>query len=181
MAGLNKKQLAEALTAITGHLDVKFDGRAFLSLAGGHYMLSVRELTGIEHFSSKDPTEVIGRLLPKDDSVRVSTQVEEIYAAYPRRRDPGSAKLAIKTALIDPEIPHPDRFAYLLAAVQLYAASQQERGEDRTNFIPYPATWMRRKSYLNAPKMVLAWMAGARLAAKLTPRDWSARPGDAQS
>jgi hypothetical protein len=76
--------------------------------------------------------------------------VDEIFRLYPRKRDIGAAREAIRAALKDTEIPCPknQRAAFLINAVKTYAAFVESKKTDQY-MIPYPATWFRRKSYLN--------------------------------
>ena len=183
MAGLTKSQVVAALCSLTEHMSRRYNGCAALSLAAGQYILSVREITGTHHFTTKKAEEIIDRIFCKELSDEIVQQVEEIYEAYPRRRDPHAARLAIRTAIADAEIPHPDKFSFLLTAVMMFALHCKSTNKD-ASYIPYPATWIRRKSYLNAPQAVLKAMdklpqIRAQLSQK--PREWNAKPKDAAS
>jgi hypothetical protein len=63
------------------------------------------------------------------------SEVDAIYAAYPRRVAPGAAKKAIAKALA--KVP----FVVLMDAVCEYAKAMHGRDP---NFIPYPATWFNQ-------------------------------------
>jgi len=86
--------------------------------------------------------------------LKIEDQIQIIYDAYPRRRDIGAARKAIKRALADKEIPGPaaKRADTLLRAVHRYNEFVVLKRVER-DYIPYPATWFNRKSYLNGMGM----------------------------
>jgi len=93
-------------------------------------------------------------------------QVDDIYAAYPRKEKPRDAKLAIEKAFKLPECReaaewHEDRddsdnidmvYEFLLERTKRYAlyCAKHEGDLKRNgqNFIPYPQTWFNAQSYL---------------------------------
>lgn len=93
----------------------------------------------------------LDELLSSQRDSRENEIIKEIYTAYPRHRDIEAARKAIRRALRDPEIPGPasGRAAFLLNATKMFAEHVQKRGTER-DYIPYPATWFNRKSYLNS-------------------------------
>lgn len=152
---MNRKELERALTELTRLLQEKYDGAAAISLAAGHYILTIRELGGNHSIHGTDPGKMLDALMGKGCVCDVGDeQVMVLYRMYPRSRDIGAARRAIRSALNDREIPHADRYLYLQTAVDLY---RRHCPED-PKMIPYPATWFNRKSYLNEQQAVLKCM-----------------------
>ena len=87
----------------------------------------------------------------KDKATKTEQMVEQIYQAYPRRRDKKAARKAIMKAMWDHEIPLPltRRPAFVLEATRRYAKFVSDRATPQDK-IPYPATWFNRGSYLNS-------------------------------
>ena len=87
----------------------------------------------------------------KDDKAykpKVS-EIEAIYAAYPRRVKPTEAKKRIESALISLRKEHGDEnFAYLLDRTRKFANSPAgKRGE----FTPHPSSWYNQGRYMDDP------------------------------
>lgn len=81
------------------------------------------------------------------------SDVNEIYRAYPRKKDKGAAFKAIDRALRRLEdgengrkLLYDDCVLFLLTAVQEFASSP---AGNRGQFTPYPATFFNRSSYLD--------------------------------
>ncbi len=72
--------------------------------------------------------------------------IDEIYRAYPRKKQPEAARRAIVKALglIAKREGIPDAATWLTGRVQAYAVS---RANEDPQFTPYPATWFRAGSY----------------------------------
>ena len=90
------------------------------------------------------------------------TEFEQWYSLYPRKQSRGAAERAFKKARKDTDLPT------LIAGLE--ASMAQWNSERRTrDKIPYPATWLNGKSWLDE--------IPGRTSAKGTPRsgrDWSA-------
>lgn len=69
----------------------------------------------------------------------------EWYAAYPRKRDPGQARRAYRTAL------RKTSPAVLLMAARAYADECYRTGRD-PKFIKHPSTWLNAEAWANAPE-----------------------------
>ncbi|HEX3319437.1 MAG TPA: hypothetical protein VHR84_01930 [Terriglobales bacterium] len=88
-------------------------------------------------------------------SLALSSEVDSIYEAYPRKKKPAEAKKAIRKALtrlfkggIRGSEPFADERAsasYLLERTSLYARSPDG---NRGKYTPYPASWFNAESYL---------------------------------
>lgn len=68
----------------------------------------------------------------------------EWYAAYPRKRDPGQARKAYRTAL------HKASPAVLLMAARAYAVECGRTARD-PKFIKHPTTWLNAEAWTNPP------------------------------
>lgn len=76
-----------------------------------------------------------------------ATPAERIYSAYPRKVARKDAMKAIANALA--AVP----FEKLFAATTAYAeAVAKWTPDERAKFVPHPATWFNRESYLDDPK-----------------------------
>lgn len=102
---------------------------------------------------------------------------EAIYQAYPRKIGKQAALKAIRAAIkqVDRSGPldgHDSAGSYLLERVQTYAAAVAQWPARDQEFVPHPATWFNRGSYLDDPR---EWQAkGARAAGPAAPsRDYS--------
>ncbi len=71
----------------------------------------------------------------------VDREVEEVYAAYPRKVGKGQAIRAIRAAL------KLAGFEVLLAATQAYANAVGAWSESDRQFVPYPATWFNGRRW----------------------------------
>jgi hypothetical protein len=88
-------------------------------------------------------------------SLALSSEVDGIYDAYPRKKKPADAKKAIRKALtrllkvgVDGSEPFADEraaAAYLLKRTEFYAKSPDG---NRGKYTPYPASWFNAESYL---------------------------------
>ncbi len=78
-------------------------------------------------------------------------QVEAIYEAYPRKKEPRTAKLAIERALvrIKRDGQHEDPAAWLYDRTLRYAASP---AGNKDKYTPYPATWFNAEGFNEDPE-----------------------------
>lgn len=182
---MTRKVLEQALLELSRIIEERFDGRAALSLAAGQFILTTRELTGDHSIHDQNPSKILDAMLGRGCVCGVEdAAIMVLYRSYPRPRDVEAARRAIRGALVDTEIPHPDRYLFLQVAVQLYKTHY--KGDPK--MIPYPATWFRRKSYLNNPAAVLRTMQVQRPDLMPARPNWStdrfksssASPKDAQ-
>lgn len=101
---------------------------------------------------------------------------EAIYQAYPRKVGKTAAIKAITAALrqvnkCGPLDGHATAGDYLLERAQSYAEAVATWPARDREYIPMPATWFNRGSYLDDPR---EWQAkGARTATTDQPRDYS--------
>lgn len=142
-------------------LQVGAEARVVISRDG--YLFEVKGNTGISCIHSSDPkvfASELNRVRIAESKIVCDIDSQSIYNSYPRRRDIAAARVAIQRAMKDTEIPcaAKDRPLFLALAVGLYSLVCKREGKELT-YIPYPATWFNRKSYLNGSKMVLALMA----------------------
>jgi hypothetical protein len=72
---------------------------------------------------------------------RVDREVEEVYAAYPRKVGKGQAVRAIRSAM------KLVGFELLLASVQAFADVVATWPESDRQFVPYPATWFNGRRW----------------------------------
>lgn len=102
-------------------------------------------------YASHNPEPAAALLAPKAKQTNTDAIIDEIYNAYPRKRDKYAAYKAIRKAIKDPSIPVPlkDRAAFVLKAVKAYATHIESTSVQR-EMVPYPATWFNRGSYLNS-------------------------------
>lgn len=127
-----------------------------------HVQIEVQDLVGHD-LKVETVEQLVNHLVPNASSeVRKQERAEDIakiLAEYPRRRDLGAARSAVSAALADGEIPVPvaERAEYLRVATRLFARWCAVNKKEQ-EWIPYPQTWFRRKSYLNATKVVLSLM-----------------------
>lgn len=77
--------------------------------------------------------------------------VDAIYAIYPRKKQPRTAKKAIANAA-KRVVGEPDPLAYLLARTQLYATAVALWPKDERQYVPYPASWFNADSFDENPK-----------------------------
>jgi len=94
-----------------------------------------------------EENRIEGNGFPPTARVEISrtAQVEEIYAAYPRKEAKQDAIKAITKALaIHPAIK-------LLTATKAYAAAVAAWIPDDRKYVPHPATWFNRGSYEDDP------------------------------
>jgi hypothetical protein len=87
--------------------------------------------------------------LPDSDGL---SEAERIYQAYPRKVGKKTALKAISAALR--AMPASE----LLAKVQAYKLATDKWPVHERQFIPFPATWFNRGSYMDDPK---EWERGA--------------------
>lgn len=74
---------------------------------------------------------------------------EAIYALYPKKVGKGAAIKAIVKVLNSGEVTELE----LQAAVRCYASAVSRWPEQEKTFVPYPATWMNQKRYMDDPAM----------------------------
>jgi hypothetical protein len=99
---------------------------------------------------------------------------EMIYQAYPRKIGKKAALKAIAAALrSDSELPRqsPHPSYCLLRLTQAYAAAVATWPAKDREFIPHPATWFNRGSYLDDPQEWQSKAARTTIAAQ--PRDYT--------
>jgi len=158
---MTREQISHALEYLNRELASKYGERAAFSMIANHYLLiEKQEDGGSNTFSSDKPHDVVSRIVDDTKTIQKEfSQAEAIYREYPRKRDVGAARKAIRRALRDTEIPvvAEQRFIYLQAATRLFALWTQENKTEK-DYVPYPATWFNRKSYLNAPDSVFKMM-----------------------
>jgi len=75
---------------------------------------------------------------------------EEFWEHYPKKKSKGDAEKAWKGISPDPQL-----FAAIIAAVNIQKQSKEWRRENG-QFIPYPATWLRAKGWLDATTVDVA-------------------------
>lgn len=81
-----------------------------------------------------------------DADNRAKADVQAIYDAYPRKKEPSNAKKAIAKALQNTPA------ARLLERTKEFAIAVRAWSEHDRQFIPYPATWYNAGSYEEDPK-----------------------------
>lgn len=158
---MNKQQIAVALELVSQGLEIRYAGRAMMSVAPNCYMfLEKKEDGNVVQIQSRNPLEIIALLVDDTENQKSeSSKVRMIYDSYPRKVAVGYARNAIARALKDTEIPVAAnmRFLYLLTATRLIAKYHQDKKTPKEK-IPYPATWFNGKSYLNSPEVVKKWI-----------------------
>lgn len=98
---------------------------------------------------------------------------EAIYQAYPRKVGKKAALKAITAAIVSQgkTTRSQSAAASIYEATKAYAAAVATWPARDREYVPHPATWFNRGSYLDDPK---EWQAkGARTAAPDKPRDYS--------
>lgn len=118
-----------------------------------------------------DLLDAYGHLLPSDPIPEPPGTItaEAIYAAYPRKVGKVAAMKAIKAAMKGSNVVRvtPE---FLLAAATNYAQNVATWPAKDLGFVPHPATWFNRGSYLDDPR---EWQAkAARTAATPETRDY---------
>lgn len=154
-----KPDIVHALRELMESIRRKYGDGFTLELHGdGKVVLIGKDL--LEHKDEHFTIEgIVNHAIDKVTKREKAEDIAKIYAEYPRKRDPQAARSAIMQAIRDPEIPvaGDDRVEYLRTATRLYARWCTINKKDM-EWIPYPQTWYRRKSYLNDPKLVLELM-----------------------
>lgn len=147
--------------------------RSFFEIhADGSVRLVTEDL--VRHDTKMSIDQLVNRLSPNSDK-SMDSEVDAIYNEYPRKRDVGAARVAIRRALMDAEIPTNDRIRFLKIATWLYAKHVKEKKVEQ-HLIPYCATWFNRKSYLNAKETVLRLMLKPRSASSASPATAPTKP-----
>ena len=99
-----------------------------------------------EHSSLEEklvgPSPLLGSAPPPKKRSTLAERFTRFYAAYPRKKKPGDAEKAF--AVIAPDDALTDRMIAAIAAQRKQDAWTKDGGD----FIPYPATWLRAKCWL---------------------------------
>lgn len=159
MSRADKPTITHCLCVLADCLQRKY-GEGFKIEIGGDRSIKLigKDLINHEH-EPRTIEALVSDLVDRVPKGERDKEIAEIYALYPRKRDPQAARTAIASALRDDEIPTSpgDRFQFLKVATKLYAQfCTLHKKEEK--WIPYPQTWFHRKSYLNAAKEVLRIM-----------------------
>jgi hypothetical protein len=98
------------------------------------------------------PEEEAIKSIKTNNALPTSTDFNEWYAIYPKKKQPQTALRAFTKVIASGLIT----FEELMAKTRAFAATWENEPKDRRKFIPYPASWLNAGSYHDEPEVNVA-------------------------